>query len=400
MFQELIISKDLSINKFLNDLKCDFYLTKPQFKNLKTILTGMITNGYNGKISQIAEYSLSHRTSIGRFISNSSWDENLITNSMQKNLINTMTERSEKSKEPVYFIIDDTISKKTKPSSQAKKPIENCKYVYSHLENKTVYGHQIIVTLLSCNGLTLPYSVDVYDKQTMSKIELAKSLISGLSKKLNRLIVLADSWYSSKAIFDATASNENHNYIGAIKTNRVLYPKSHNSLGIRIPMFAKSLPLNTFDLVTVRKKKYYVYKYVGDLNDRKNVAIVLSYPKDSLHENSTLKAFISLDSSLSIRDILSHYNLRWDIEPFFRDCKAKLGLNGYQIRKTKAIKRYLLIMLLNYTYCKLKSKFLNHFNAGFKKVKNELEKEKVQSIFNATKNGVSLTEIFKLLKIA
>ena len=57
-------------------------------------------------------------------------------------------------------------------------------------------------------------------------------------------------------------------------------------------------------------------------------------------------------------------------------------------------------MLLNYTYCKLKSKFLNHFNVGFKKVKNELEKERVQTIFNATKNGVSLTEIFKLLKIA
>ncbi|MGL4760007.1 MAG: hypothetical protein ACRCWG_00895 [Sarcina sp.] len=98
MFQELIISKDLSINKFLNDLKCDFYLTKPQFKNLKIILTKMITNRYSGKISQIAEYSLSHRTSIGRFISNSSWDENLITTSMQKNLINTMTVRSEKSK--------------------------------------------------------------------------------------------------------------------------------------------------------------------------------------------------------------------------------------------------------------------------------------------------------------
>ena len=204
MFQEFIISKDLSIDKFLNDLKCDFYLTKPQLKNLQTILTGMITNGYNGKISQISESSFSHRTSIGRFLSNSSWDENLITTSMKRNVINTMIERSEKSKEPVYFIIDDTISKKTKPSSQAKNPIENCKYAYSHLEGKTVYGHQIIVSLLSCNGLTLPYSVDVYDKETMSKIKLAKSLINALSKKLNKLIVLADSWYSSKAIFDAT----------------------------------------------------------------------------------------------------------------------------------------------------------------------------------------------------
>ena len=172
MFQEFIISKDLSIDKFLNDLKCDFYLTKPQFKNLQRSLIGMITSGFNSKISQIAEYSSSHRTSIGRFISNSSQDENLITTSIQKNLINTMIKRSEKSKEPVYFIIDDTISKKTKPSSQAKSPIENCKYSYSHLESKTVYGHQIIVSLLSCNGLTSLYSVDVYDKQTMSKIEL------------------------------------------------------------------------------------------------------------------------------------------------------------------------------------------------------------------------------------
>ncbi|WP_297518714.1 transposase [uncultured Clostridium sp.] len=400
MFQEFIISKDLSIDKFLNDLKCDFYLTKPQLKNLQTILTGMITNGYNGKISQISESSFSHRTSIGRFLSNSSWDENLITTSMKRNVINTMIERSEKSKEPVYFIIDDTISKKTKPSSQAKNPIENCKYAYSHLEGKTVYGHQIIVSLLSCNGLTLPYSVDVYDKETMSKIKLAKSLINALSKKLNKLIVLADSWYSSKAIFDATISNERNNYVGAIKTNRVLYPKNHSKLGIKASMFAKTLPLDSFDLVTVRKKDYYVYKYVGNLRDRKNITIVLSYPVDSFYEKSTLKAFISLDPNLSISDILNHYNLRWDIEPFFRECNAKLGLNGYQVRKTKAIKRYLLIMLLNYTYCKLKSKFLNHFNVGFKKVKNELEKERVQTIFNATKNGVSLTEILKLLKIA
>ncbi|MGL5067355.1 MAG: transposase [Sarcina sp.] len=115
---------------------------------------------------------------------------------------------------------------------------------------------------------------------------------------------------------------------------------------------------------------------------------------------SDLKAFISLDPHLSILEILNHYNIRWDIEPFFRECKSKLGLNGYQIRKTKSIKRYLLIMLLNYIYCKLKSKFLNHFNIGFKKVKNELEKEKVQIIFDATKNGVWLNEIFKLLKIA
>lgn len=35
MFQELIITEDLTIDNFLVDLNCDLYLTKPQFKNLK-----------------------------------------------------------------------------------------------------------------------------------------------------------------------------------------------------------------------------------------------------------------------------------------------------------------------------------------------------------------------------
>lgn len=143
-----------------------------------------------------------------------------------------------------------------------------------------------------------------------------------------------------------------------------------------------------------------MYKYTGDLNDRKNVAIVLSYPKDSLYDNTTLKAFILLNSDLSILEISNHYNLRWDIEPFFKDCKSQLGLNGYQISKLKSVKRYLLIMLLNYIYCKLKSKFLNNFTIGFKKVKKNLEKEKIIIIVDAVKKGLSLAEILKLVNAA
>lgn len=158
----------------------------------------------------------------------------------------------------------------------------------------------------------------------MSKIELAESLIKKLSKNLNNLIVLADSWYSSKSIFDAILSNENNNYVGAIKTNRILYPKNQQNLGVKIPILAKFLSQESFDLVTVIKKEYYVYKYVGDLNDRKNIAIVLSYPKESLYKESKLKVFVSLNPNLSSSEILNHYNLRWDIEPFSENAKLNL----------------------------------------------------------------------------
>lgn len=76
-----------------------------------------------------------------------------------------------------------------------------------------------------------------------------------------------------------------------------------------------------FDLVTVKDKQYYIYNYVGNLRDGKNVSIVLSYPKDAFQKNVALKTFISLDKSLAPLDILTQYADRWAIQPFFRDCK-------------------------------------------------------------------------------
>lgn len=42
----------------------------------------MIINWFNRKNLQISENTFSHRTSIGRFITNSSWNEIFVTNLM------------------------------------------------------------------------------------------------------------------------------------------------------------------------------------------------------------------------------------------------------------------------------------------------------------------------------
>ncbi|MPQ45206.1 IS701 family transposase [Clostridium tarantellae] len=400
MFQELIIPDNLSLDKFLRELNFDLYLTKPQLKHLQSIINAMMATGFNGKMSQVAETdSTKHRTSVSRFMSSSSWDESLLQRSLRDFVLDIIWKKSNETQKPIYFIIDDTISKKTKPSSKAINPIEKCAFAYSHLENKQVFGHQIIVSLLSCDNLKLPYSIDLYDKNTMSKIELSQNLIKSLPKPIKKGVVLCDSWYSSKAIFKSSKDNK-YNYIGAIKTNRVIFPHNHERLGIKVYSFAKSLDINSFDLVTVNKNEYYIYKYTGDLTDMKNVSIVLSYPKESFHDNKCLRAFISLDTSLSAIDILIQYSERWDIEPFFKSCKANLGLNGYQVRVEKAITRYLLLMILNYTYCSLNSNGLNHFNTGFKVIRNNLKKAKITSIYNAAQNGVPLEKIFEQLKVA
>ncbi|KEI08577.1 hypothetical protein Z958_12940, partial [Clostridium novyi B str. NCTC 9691] len=76
MFQNSIISNELSLYKFFKQLNFDLYLTKPQLKHLEGIMNAMILKGFNGKVSDIAELaSKRHRTSITRFLSKSNWDE-------------------------------------------------------------------------------------------------------------------------------------------------------------------------------------------------------------------------------------------------------------------------------------------------------------------------------------
>ena len=106
---------------------------------------------------------------------------------------------------------------------------------------------------------------------------------------------------------------------------------------LSIYKFLKKL---NFDLY-LTKPQIYIYNYVGNLKDRKNVSIILGYPKESFQKDKALKTFISLDRSLTPLEILAQYTDCWAIEPFFRDCKTYLGLNGYQVRSEKSINRYL-----------------------------------------------------------
>lgn len=158
MFQKTIISDELSLNKFFKELNFDLYLTKPQIKHLENVMNAMISKGFNGKISDVAELApAKHRTSITRFFSNSCWDEKLLERALKAYIVELIWDRARKTKQPIYFIIDDTISEKTKPSSKAINPIQKCSFHNSHLKGKNVYGHQILVSLLSCDGLVLPY---------------------------------------------------------------------------------------------------------------------------------------------------------------------------------------------------------------------------------------------------
>lgn len=68
----------------------------------------MISKGFNGKISNIAELAqASHRTSITRFLSNSSWDEKLLKRSLKSYIIEFICSRSRETKHIYTLLLSD-----------------------------------------------------------------------------------------------------------------------------------------------------------------------------------------------------------------------------------------------------------------------------------------------------
>lgn len=401
MFDNLIIMGSSKIINFIYKLDLDIILSTPQLKHVVAFVSAMVLKGFNGKVNDVSDLtSHRHRTCVGTFLNKSPWDEELVLKSLQEHVIGTIWKISKTTDNPIYVIIDDTISEKTVPSSKAKRPTEKCGFHRSHLKNKTVYGHQMVTVMLRCGNVVLPYAIVIYDKAVMSKIKIAMDIIKTLPTPVSEGYILCDSWYSCKKIFDAS-KQRGYTYVGALKTNRVIYPKGHISLGTKINAFAKTLTKKDVSLVTAGSHEYYVYTYHGKLNDLKEATIVLSWPKEALFVTGALKAFICPYVNMKTEILLNHYVRRWPIEIFFRESKRYLGLDDYQVRGEKGIKRYFILLMLTYVYCGLEvSGDTLNFSIGLRIARKEARQNQISWIYNQAQSGVPYEQVLKALKVA
>ena len=312
------------------------------------ILITTFSCGYRGKTVDIARNSDRHRTSISRFLTGDKWDDSAFEDAMRKLVINIIYEESQKSGMPILFIVDDTISSKTIPSSKASHPIEAASFHFSHLKKKQDYGHQAVSVMLSCNGITLNYAIVMYDK-SVSKIDIVKQLAQNLPSAPNPSYLLCDSWYVCGKLMDDFATKGFYT-VGALK-------------------------------------KYYVYRYEGKLNDIEKAVVLICYPVSAFGQEKALRTFICTNTDLiSDEEILNLYAVRWEIEVYFRDCKNKLALDKYQIRSAKGIKRFWLISSLAYLLGCLESPSFD-FSEGYASLYRKIRIEKVSFIFDFALNG-------------
>ena len=273
-------------------------------KHIMTILISVFSLGYQGKTVDFERYSPCYRTMVAHFLNKGKWDDTKLVDILKSTVIQFFYREAQQSGKPLFCIVDDTISSKTKPSSRALHPIEDAYFHQSHLKGKQDYGHQTVAVMISCNGIVFNYAILMYDK-SKSKIKIVQEIADELPVPPVISYFLCDSWYTCGGILDAFLKKGFYT-IGALKTNRVLYP-----CGIKQKVSEFALHLRKTDtvvsLVTAGSRNYDVYWYEGNLNGIENVVVQINYPKDAFRVSKALRTFISTDVSFSTPEILDNY---------------------------------------------------------------------------------------------
>ncbi|MBJ6361635.1 IS701 family transposase [Paenibacillus sp. MAHUQ-46] len=342
MSHTAIVPDHDTLRNYLLQHRLPLYYSKPVVAHIETYMAAATAKGFRGKVVDLAEYSDRHRTTLGHFLAEGKWDETVLQNKVKAESLRQVVEIPHHAAEPLFVIHDDTIAKKTKPSSQAKSPIEQTGFHHSHLEGKVVWGHQVQATVVQSGGISLIHAIDPYDKTkthpdgtVYTKIDRVCDMAATLPPPPHRGYVLVDSWFTCSRVMESYAAAGYH-LIGGLQTNRIIYPQ-----GIRISVqdFALHIRKEDVRLVTVNGSAYWTYRYEGALNDMENAVILLCWPEQAFGEQKALRAFLCTDVSLTTETICTYYSKRWPIEIFFRQSKNNLGFDTYQVRSATAFIR-------------------------------------------------------------
>lgn len=159
------------------------------------ILISVLSSEYHGKTVDFEKYNPCHCTTVSHFLNKRKWDDSGLKDILKAYVIQIIYQEALRSGKPVFCIVDDTISSKTTPSSQALHPIEDTYFHQSHLKGKQDYGHQAVAIMLSCNVIVLNYAIVMYDT-SRSKVKIVQDIAE-------KLPVSLDSWYTCGGIMNA-----------------------------------------------------------------------------------------------------------------------------------------------------------------------------------------------------
>ena len=322
------------------------FMTAPQFKHFTRYVFGLIVAEKKKKTVEgiNAMYAdRKDRSNLTRFMINSPVEMEPILNKALERHWRHLNIRGGVN---LFLLIDDSDTEKSGTH------MEGAGFFKCHSgEKKYIFGHNFVLMLASFNSVAVPVGIRLYLKEDYckknhvpfkTKNQLAAELIEGFRAPRGvRVSVVFDSWYLNKTVVDS-CQHKGYPYISQSKNNRTIYvegkkfsagqyakrqrgralkpttyiPRSHRS-----PVKAKSLVVRLNQLGKVR--------FVLSRNEKREYIFLVT---DHLR--------------LPMVEVIRRYDIRWDIECYFRDAKQHLGLGDYQMRSLQGIVRHLYAVMI------------------------------------------------------
>lgn len=316
----------------------------PAFEHFKRYVLGLILSE-NLTVEGINRIFIEsgHPSNLNRFLTDVVWEQQEL-NDTRLDVLKADGALSARG----CLAIDDTLSHKT------GKKIEAVGILYDHSENRYVLAHNIVTAqFIEPQAAHHPVDFRLYLKKDhcqekgiefKTKIDLAKELVNkALEHKLNIEAVLFDSWFASKDFIKFLASHR-LDWITKLKADRNVKIRGHY---MAIGDFAETLPGEAFRRIEVGDQTYWVFRKTVDLKGVGKVRIFISHQNEDLSDSPSLFATNRL--RWEGKKALRTYSLRWKIETFYRDAKQNLGLEDYQLRDLRGIKRHWYLVFVAYS---------------------------------------------------
>lgn len=307
------------------------------------------------------------------------------------------------SKQPRFFILDDSILDKT------GKAIEAIGMVHDHCLHGMRLGMKLLTLGLWDGKSFFPVDFSIHnepgkngkrglkkkdlDKQFVkdraentpgyrriqeiatNKISMAITLIANAMKMgITAKYVLADSWFICESFLKGIKDlSKDIHVIGLMKTNRNIIIDNKTYKISSVP------DLKRRDIQYSRKYKahYIAYKAIY-----KDIAIKGYWVK--MRGNTSWKFLVSTDQDLKFNTAMQHYQIRWSIEVYYKDCKQNLGLNNCQSVDMDSYFAHISMTMMNYMVLSIRKRFEDYESLGgmFRHSKAEvLEKTLVEKMW-------------------
>ena len=343
------------IDQFLNHFQPLF--SKTQMRALRQLVCAMFFDYKRLSLSAASKRLHYDYQKLQYFFSESSWDIEKL-NTVRVNILQNQNTTRATIKGVVA--IDDTAV----PKPYASKT-EGVGFQYCGCLGRQEDANVAVASCFVSEAKHFPVNFKSYipfqgtpPESFKSKLDLAKELIEdALDKKIPFSAVVFDAWYTSSELIEFIASKNIH-LVAETKINRsilfthpVTKQATYTRADLIIPIIKQFLSAK-LKAVSIPQsdgssKSILTYTLKSKLKDCSTpLQIFFVFDKWSSTDDKDVHVLITNNLTMSVKDAILTYLLRWGIEESFRELKDDFCFDQYQVRHQEQIQRHWIMSFL------------------------------------------------------